>query len=86
MKKILFKVMKNKIINLIKILGFGLTEIVIDIKLSVGDFHSIEWEKSSNKVYLHIFKSGDLDIMFDFDELEEEDQLKIYQNLAIFYN
>ena len=86
MKKILFKVMKNKIINLIKILGFGINELVIDISLTAGDFHSIEWEKSSNKVYLHLFKGEDLDIMFDFDDLEEEDQLKIYQNLAIFYN
>jgi len=77
--------MKNKIINLIKLLGFGLNELLMDIKLPMGDFDSVEWDVETNKVFLHIFKD-DLDIMVDFDEIDEESQLKLYQLLSIIYN
>ena len=86
MKKILIHVMKNKIIQLIKILGIGINELVIDINLDCGSFESVEWDKEEDKVYLHIFEDEDIDIAFDFEELSEEDQLKLYQILAIFYN
>jgi|LakMenE01Jun11ns_1017448.scaffolds.fasta_scaffold9898275_2 hypothetical protein len=86
MKKILIRVMKNKIIQLIKILGIGINELVIDINLDCGSFESVEWDKEEDKVYLHIFEDEDIDIAFDFEELSEEDQLKLYQILAIFYN
>jgi hypothetical protein len=79
-------VMKNKIVQLIKILGIGIHELVIDINLECGSFESIEWNKEEDKIYLHIFEDEDIDITFDFDELSEEDQLKLYQILAIFYN
>ena len=78
--------MKNKIINLIKILGFGLNEIVIDLNLGCGSFESIEYFPDEDSVILHIFNDPDLDITFDFEELDEEDQLKVYQTLSIFYN
>jgi hypothetical protein len=78
--------MKNKIVQLIKILGIGIHELVIDINLECGSFESIEWNKEEDKIYLHIFEDEDIDITFDFDELSEEDQLKLYQILAIFYN
>jgi hypothetical protein len=86
MKKIMSRVMKNKIVQLIKILGIGIHELVIDINLECGSFESIEWNKEEDKIYLHIFEDEDIDITFDFDELSEEDQLKLYQILAIFYN
>jgi len=86
MKKILIRVMKNKIVQLIKILGVGINELVMEINLDCGSFESIEWNKDEDKIYLHIFEDDDVDITFDFDELSEEDQLKLYQILAIFYN
>lgn len=78
--------MKNKIVQLIKILGVGINELVMEINLDCGSFESIEWNKDEDKIYLHIFEDDDVDITFDFDELSEEDQLKLYQILAIFYN
>jgi hypothetical protein len=78
--------MKNKIINLIKLLGFGLNELLMNINLPIGEFDSVEWDIETNKVFLHIFKDDDLDIMLDFDELDEENQLELYKILAIIYN
>lgn len=78
--------MKNKIINLIKLLGFGLNELLMNINLPIGEFDSVEWDIETNKVFLHIFKDDDLDIMLDFDELDEENQLELYKLLAIIYN
>lgn len=79
---------KNKIIVLIKILGIGLNELVIDIDLDCGVFESIELE-GVDKIYLHIFEDNEneeLDMTFDFDDLTESDQLKVYNRLAIIYN
>jgi len=78
--------MKNKIINLIKLLGFGLNELLMNINLPIGEFDSVEWDIETNKVFLNIFKDDDLDIMLDFDELDEENQLELYKLLAIIYN
>ncbi len=78
--------MKNKIVQLIKILGIGINELVIDINLECGNFETIEWNQEDDKIYLHIFEDEDIDITFDFDELTEQDQLKIYQVLSILYN
>ena len=78
--------MKNKVINLIRILGFGINELVITIPLSVATFDSIEWDDVDDSVYLHIFEKDDYDIVVSFDDLSEEDQLKVYQILAVIYN
>lgn len=86
MKKILFNVMKNKVINLIRILGFGINELLITIPLSVATFDSIEWDDVDDSVYLHIFEKDDYDLVVSFDDLSEEDQLKVYQILAVIYN
>lgn len=86
MKKILSSVMKNKIINLIRILGFGINELVITIPISVGTFNSIEWDDADDNVYLHIFEKDNYDLVMNFDELSEDDQLKVYQILSIIYN
>jgi len=86
MKKILFNVMKNKVINLIRILGFGINELVITIPLSIATFDSIEWDDVDDSVYLHIFEKDNYDMVVSFDDLSEEDQLKVYQILAVIYN
>lgn len=78
--------MREKIINLIKILGVGLNEIVIEINLDCGNFETIEYNPEDDSLVLHIFQDEDLDITFDFDDLDEEDQRKVYRTLAIFYN
>lgn len=78
--------MKNKVINLIRILGFGINELLITIPLSVATFDSIEWDDVDDSVYLHIFEKDNYDIVVSFDELSEEDQLKVYQILAVIYN
>jgi hypothetical protein len=80
--------MKRKISKIIKILGIGLTELVIDIDLSLGTFNSIEWIKSENKIWLHMFhEDDDIQISFDFDDLDKIDKYIIYTLLAsIAYN
>jgi len=77
--------MKKKIIELIKILGFGVDELVITISLTIGVFDSIEWDRIDDSVYLHMFKE-DIDMSFDFEDLSEEDQLKVYSILSVIYN
>jgi hypothetical protein len=86
MKKILFSVMRNKVINLIKILGFGVNELIVEIPLSIGNFDTIEWIPEDNTVILHLFEKEDYDIVIDFEDLSEDDQLKVYQVLSIIYN
>ena len=80
--------MKRKISKIIKILGIGLTELVIDIDLSLGTFNSIEWIKSENKIWLHMFhEDDDIQISFNFDDLDKIDKYIIYTLLAsIAYN
>jgi len=78
--------MKEKIILLIKILGFGLNEIVIDIQTNIAIFNTIEFDEEYYKIYLHIFKEDDYEVIVDFDDLTEIDQLSIYKTLSIIYN
>lgn len=79
--------MKRKVATTIKILGIGLTELVMDFELDVYTFNSIEWVEDENKIYLHIFEDDDLDISYDFDDLSDDDQLSIYVTLSsILYN
>lgn len=79
--------MKNKLATIIKIIGIGLTELVMDFKIDTYTFNSIEIVESENKIYLHIFKEDDLDITYDFDDLSDDDQLSIYVTLSsILYN
>lgn len=87
MKKFLDKKMKHEIINMIKILGIGMSELIMDFDLDSATFNSIEWDSSDNKVYLHIFEEGDFDITYDFEDLDVDDQMEIYITLAsILYN
>jgi len=80
--------MKRKVAKIIRILGIGLNELVIDIETSIAIFNSIEWSKSENKIWLHIFHDEeDIQITFDFDDLDDFDKYVIYSLLSsIAYN
>lgn len=80
--------MKKKVVKIIQILGIGLTELIIDIDLSIGTFNSIEWSKSENKIWLHMFHDEeDIQISVDFDDLDKDDKYEVYTLLAsITYN
>ena len=80
--------MKKKVINMIKILGIGLTELIMDITLSEATFNSIEWVKEDDIIWLHIFREDDdIQVSFDYEDLPEDDQLHIYMLLSsILYN
>ena len=79
--------MKKKVAKMVLIMGIGLTELVMDIETSVALFNSIEYVKSENKLWLHIFEEDDLELSVDFDELGKEDKMAVYVALAsILYN
>ena len=79
--------MKKKVAKMVLIMGIGLTELVMDIETSVAMFNSIEYVKSENKLWLHIFEEDDLELSVDFDELGKEDKMAVYVALAsILYN
>lgn len=69
-------------------MGIGLTELVMDIDLSFATFNSIEYVKRENKIYLYIMhEDDDLEISYDFDDLDKEDKMVVYISLAsILYN
>jgi len=77
--------MKKKVKDLIKILGIGLNELVIDINLDEVTFNSIEWDEENNKIILHKFED-DLDYEFDFEELTDDQQMMVYKILSVIYN
>ena len=86
MKKIISSRMKEKVRDLIKILGIGLCELVIDINVGDMTFNSIEWLEEEEVILLHIFDEEDMDYFIDFDELSTENQIAIYKTLSIIYN
>lgn len=77
--------MKKKVIDLIKILGVGINELIIDISFYDITFNSIEWCEEDDKLLLHLFENN-LDYFFDFDKLKKEQQEIIYKELSILYN
>ena len=83
MKVILSRVIKKKIITIIKKVGVDLFELVIQMPVSFIVFDSIEYIESTNKLMLHYWEE-DFDMSYDFDELEDEDKLKIYEILSKF--
>ena len=79
--------MKKEVIKAIRILGVGTTEILMDFSLSVGNFNSIEWVRSENRVVLHMFAPGDFDFGVDWSDLSNDDRLEIFVVLrSILYN
>lgn len=78
--------MRVKIIQIIKILGIGVNELIIDIPLDSIIINSVEWSPSDNKVYVHSFDE-DYDIEMDFDDLSDENQEIILKTLSqLIYN
>lgn len=74
-------IIKKKTIGLIKDIGNGLNEIVFDIKTSEDIFNSIEYINRS--ILLHKFKE-DFDLIFDYDNLSEQDKFSILGELKKF--
>lgn len=78
--------MKKNIIELIKILGIGLYEIVMDIEIDEVIFNSIEWTREDDKVTLHVFDGENYDYSYDFDDLTDDQKIIVYYRLYIIYN
>jgi hypothetical protein len=75
------KVIKLKVIELIKsYTDDSITELILDFPLSDGTFHSIEIIKMTNEVLLHTF-DFDFDYSIPFDDLNQDDKLRIFQIL-----
>lgn len=85
MKKLIHSMMKKKVKELIRILGIGLNELVIEIKIGDVVFGSIEYIEESEQIILHKFED-ELDYEFDFEDLDEEQQILVYKHLSIIYN
>jgi hypothetical protein len=84
MKVILQKVIKKKVELLIRSLGVDIFELIIELPLSFSICDSIEYNEKDDRIYLHVFDGDDFDLVCDFDEIEEEDKLKVYQILSSF--
>lgn len=80
MNVIFAKVLKNKIIKLISKYAIDVNEIILEFPLSIGIYHTIEYDKVSNDIILHMFDL-DFDYPYSFDDLNENDKLRIYQIL-----
>ena len=81
--------MKKKVRDLIQIMGIGISELILDIDLSIATFNSIEYVKIDNKIYLYIFDEDYIEIQlsFDFDNLTIADKKTVLFLLsAIAYN
>lgn len=77
--------MKEELINIIRILGIGCSEIVLDIDLSNFTINSIELIEPDTLV-VHRF-IDDLDYELFWDDLTYSDRRTIYQVLSIYvYN
>jgi hypothetical protein len=76
MNQIYHGVLKRKVIKCIKHLGKGICELLIDIELSFGVCNSVEFDESLNKIYIHVFIE-DLDIVSDFEDLDEDDKIRV---------
>jgi hypothetical protein len=84
MKVILQKIIRKKVETLIRKLGGTMLELIIELPLSFSICDSIEYNEKDSRIYLHIFDDDDFDLICDFDDIEEEDKLKVYQILSSF--
>jgi hypothetical protein len=82
MKEIFNSVIRKKVKILIKILGNGTLELVINLPLSMAEFDSIEWNPSNKRIYLNIFDDN-IEYSQNFDHLPDDDKIEIYK---ILYN
>ena len=78
--------MKEKVIDLIRILGIGLNELVFDFEVDDMKFNSIEWLPDEDIVLLHIFEDDETDIYCDFENINIDKQIKVYKILSSILN
>jgi hypothetical protein len=83
MEQIFNSVIRKKVRILIKTLGDGLPEVVINIPLNIAEFDSIEWNNDNRRIYLNIFDQN-LEYSQDFDELTLIDRIEVYDILYTF--
>jgi hypothetical protein len=77
--------MEKQIYCLIRMMSITTNEVVINIKLPMGEFNSIEILKDKSMV-LHQFKD-DLDVLISIDDFDFDDQQTIYNTLKVLlYN
>jgi len=81
MKEIFSSVIRKKVTKLISDIGLDISEIVIKLPLSIETFDTIEL--INNTIILHRFEAN-LDYIFLFDHLEDEDKLEVYKLLFIY--
>lgn len=81
MKEIFSSVIRKKVTKLISDIGLDISEIVIKLPLSIETFDTIEL--INNTILLHRFEAN-LDYIFPFDHLEDEDKLEVYKLLFIY--
>lgn len=73
--------MKEDVIIAIKILGIGLTELVVEIDLGFFVINSIEY-REPDEIILHSFKD-DLDYEMNFDDLGDNYKKYIHRLVTI---
>lgn len=67
---------KKHLISIIKFLGIDLNEVVVDIPLEEITFNSIEWIKPDTIILHKII--DDLDMEYDFDDLDDLAKKEVY--------
>jgi len=78
--------MKDKVIDLIRLLGVGFNELVFEFEIDGVDFNSIEWLPDEDLVLLHIFEDDETDIYCDFEGIDIDKQIKVYKLLLSILN
>lgn len=73
--------MKDKIIDLISLLGAGLNELVFDFEIDDVKFNSIEWLPEEDVILLHVFED-ESDFHCDFENIDIDKQIKVYKILS----
>lgn len=77
--------MKKELISLVKILGLGLTELVIDIDLDYITINSIEY-RDPDEIWIHHFDNN-LDYEIEFEEIPDNYQKRIFNEIkSLLYN
>ena len=78
--------MKEKVAELVRVLGAGFNELVFDFEIDGTKFNSIEWRPEEDVILLHIFEDDDTDIFCDFEGIDIDKQIKVYKILITFLN
>jgi hypothetical protein len=73
-------ILRKKVISLIKRLGLGTRELIIDIEIEDITINTIEYDVLTGKLLIHVFVD-EFDIIYDFDSIEKEYKLKIIDYL-----